>query len=597
VRTRFLALAVASATVAWALSGATSARAAEYSKQTFVVGVSQPDEYGNPVSLDTDVYLPNGSPPPGGWPLVAFFHGGGSTKSNAFDADHAARFAAHGYATLIYSQRGHGNSNGQTAVFGPKEIRDVFDVIAWALGIRGAPGPPHPDFHMNRDWVAMSGYSQGGATTNLAQVWADDRFENPYGISFRAIEPGNTPDKTFEALVPHGVLKLSFGAGLLQTYLRGGSGFETHGRVAPRVLRWIATSVVDDPALYGGEICDTAGHDTSSSTMRADLAWRSVGCRPERLGLPWIWAQAFDDELFPVDMALALWHDAPRRGRHRLYLGMGGHGAPSATSYIEDERFRAQVTFMDAVRAGRPLPGPKVVYWSRDPRVAVPSDAYRYPPGAWMRQEATRWPPRGTEEVVFSLGADGRATRGAAARGELRLLPAGLDVAHDPVVASAASASPLGTTPSSAVPSTRLDGSIASFQTEPFPVMTEMSGQPRAVLDWTPASPDTQLALELFDAAPDGRLTLLSRGVLGMRQSGVAQRVTVDANSFSSLIPAGHRLVAWVMASDLPFYKPFPLSLGGTLSLGHGAALVVPLRDPAHPDVARSRSSRRSRHR
>jgi predicted acyl esterase len=594
VRHRFLALFAASVCVA--AVGAAPADAADYTKRTFVVAVSQPDEYGSPVALDTDVYVPNGAPPVGGWPLVAFFHGGGSTKSNPFDADHAAQFASHGYATLIYSQRGHGDSNGETAVFGPKEIRDLFDVLAWALGIRGAPGPAHPDFHMNRDWVALSGYSQGGATTNLGQVWADDRAENPYGISFRTIEPGNTPDLVFNALVPHGVVKLSFGVGLLQTYLRGGSGFEVRGRVAPRVLRWIATTAADQPDLYGnGETCDMTGHDTDSSTMQADLAWRSVGCRSQHMGLPWIWAQAFDDELFPVDMALALWRNAPNSSRHRLYLSMGGHGAPSATAYVEQEKFRAQVAFMDAVRNGQKLPGPKVVYWSRDPRVPVPGDAYRYPPGAWMRQEATRWPPRGTEEVAFSLGADGRATRGTAAPGNLRLVPAAVDIGHDPVVASAASASPLGTSPLAAIPPTRFDGSIASFTTEPFSALTEMSGQPRAVLDWVPASADGQLALELFDSAPDGTLTLLSRGVLGMRgpQIGAAQRVTIEANTFSSLIPQGHRLVAWVMAADLPFYKPFPTSLGGTLSLGHGSDLIVPLRDPAHPDVARKRARRR----
>jgi predicted acyl esterase len=596
VRRRLTALAAAAAACATAATPlAAPASAADYAKHTFVVGVTQPDEYGNPVALDTDVYVPSGSPPRKGWPLVAFFHGGGSTKANPFDADHAARFASHGYATLIYSQRGHGDSNGQTVVFGPKEIRDLFDVLAWALHIPGAPGPVHPDFHMDRNWVALSGYSQGGANTNLGQTWAADRAENPYGISFRAVEPGNTPDRVFEALVPHGVVKISFGTGLLQTYLRGGSGFEVRGRVAPRVLRWIATTVADQPDLYGGDVCDTHGHDTSSSTMKADLAWRSVGCRPDRMALPWLWAQAFDDELFPVDMALALWRDAPARARHRLYLSMGGHGAPSATSYIEDEKFQAQLAFMDAVRLKRPLPGPTVVYWSRDPRVAVPDDAYRYPPGAWMRQEATRWPPRGTEEVEFSLGADGRAARGAGAQGTIRLLPVAADAGNDPVLASAVSASPLGTTPLGLVPATRLDGSIASFRTEPFRVMTEMSGRPRALLEWSPASTDGQLALELFDAAPDGRMTLLSRGVAGVRgaQTGAIRDVTIDANTFSSLIPPGHRIVAWVMAGDLPFYKPFPLSAGGTLSLGGASALTLPLRDPSVPDVARRRSPRR----
>ena len=32
--------------------------------------------------------------------------------------------------------------------------------------------------------------------------------------------------------------------------------------------------------------------------MKQDLAWRSVGCSAGALGLPWLWAQAFDDGLF-----------------------------------------------------------------------------------------------------------------------------------------------------------------------------------------------------------------------------------------------------------------------------------------------------------
>src|ERR1700694_414281 len=42
---------------------------------------------------------------------------------------------------------------------------------------------------------------------------------NPYGISFKVLEPANTPDYIFQAIVPNDVVKLSFGAGILaQSY-------------------------------------------------------------------------------------------------------------------------------------------------------------------------------------------------------------------------------------------------------------------------------------------------------------------------------------------------------------------------------------------
>ena len=104
--------------------------------------MTTPDTLGAPVSLDTDVYVPDGTPPSAGFPLLEIFHGGGSTKDNPYDAAHASRFADDGYVVLSYSARGHGDSGGQTTVAGPAEIRDLFDVTAWALGIGGRAPPP-----------------------------------------------------------------------------------------------------------------------------------------------------------------------------------------------------------------------------------------------------------------------------------------------------------------------------------------------------------------------------------------------------------------------------------------------------------------------
>ena len=321
---------------------------AAFSVSTYSVPVTTPDALGQSISLDTDVYVPDGTPPAAGFPLLEMFHGGGSTKDNPYDAAHARAFADDGYVVVSYSARGHGNSGGQTTVAGPAEIRDLFDVTAWALS--------HPDFHIDRTRIALSGYSQGGLHTNLGQVWSNDPAVNPYGISFRALEPGNTPDLVFKALVPNSVLKLSFGVGLIGTY----SGGSTQGKLAPVVDKWLATAAADAPQLYGsGDLCDRSTHDTATSTMQQDLAWRSVGCQPGRLGLPWLWAQAFDDGLFTPDMAISMWNRAPNRDKHRLYLSMGGHAAPAADQSVEQDRFDTQRRFLDAVMQGKSLPGPK----------------------------------------------------------------------------------------------------------------------------------------------------------------------------------------------------------------------------------------------
>jgi ABC-2 type transport system ATP-binding protein len=557
------------------LAGAPAPAHAAVSVTAYSVPVTTPDTLGAPVNLDTDVYFPDRKPPQRGFPLLEVFHGGGSTKDNPYDAAHARHFAEDGYVVVAYSARGHGNSGGQTTVAGPAEIRDLFDVSAWALGIGGRALPPHPDFHIDRTRIALTGYSQGGLHTNLGQVWSGDPATNPYGISFRAIEPGNTPDLVFSALVPNSVVKLSFGVGLIETYLVGSTA-----RIAPIVDRWIATAAADEPQLYGsGNLCDLSTHDTATSTMQQDLGWRSVGCQPERLGLPWLWAQAFDDALFPPDMAISMWRRAPNSAQHRLYLSMGGHAAPAADQSVEQDRLDTQVRFLDAVMQGRSLPGPNVVYWTRDPAVQVPSSSYAYPAAAWYRQTADAWPPANVAAATYRLAANGDATQGSASSGVTYLSPLTEDERNDPVAAAALSATPLGTSMSS-IPATNLPGFIASFRTAAFSADRELSGAPSVNLSWTPAAPDSQLVLELFDQAPSGDLTLFSRGVQGLRGAtpGVERTVRVDGSAFSIRLRAGHRVVAWVMGGNPALYKPYPDSVGGVLRMGDASTLTLPLR-------------------
>ena len=396
---RAIAAVIAAAALVVA-SPAASLAVAEVEKSTYRVPVTQPDEAGAAVELEVDTYLPEGDPPSGGRPFVVFFHGGGSNKDSGFDADHARHFAEHGYVTLLYSARGHGDSDGQTSVAGPKEMRDTFDVIAWALGIGGRDAPPHPDFHIDTSRIGLSGYSQGGLNTNLAQAWSSDPVLNPYGVRFRALTPGNTPDVVFTALVPNQVVKLSFGIGLLGTYFGG-----AQGRVAPAVDRWIATAAVDQPALYGGELCDHTGHGTPTSTMRQDLAARSAGCLLERMTPPSHWAQAFDDTLFTADMAIRMWRQMPAGAANRLYLSMGGHGAPSALRSIEEAKLGEQLAFMDHHLRGRPLGGRRVVYWTRDPAVRATEGSFAYRDGAWIGPiGAPSWPPPGDRGARLSPG-------------------------------------------------------------------------------------------------------------------------------------------------------------------------------------------------
>lgn len=573
--------ALTAAAIAVALCAAPASAEPRHTRATYAVPVTQPDQLGREVLIDTDVYLPASPAPPGGRPLVLVFHGGGSHKANEFDMRRAALFADHGYAAILYSQRGHGSSGGLTAAFGPLEMRDIFDLLAWALGMGGRDAPAHPDFGIDRARIGLFGYSQGGAHTNLGQVYSGEPSLNPYGIRFRAIQPGNTPDLVREAVVPGGVVKLSFGVGLIKTFYA-----DTQGRVAPVVAKWLGSLAADVPALAGAEICQRGEPDTPTSTTNTDLAFRSVGCHPDAITVPSFWSQAFDDALFPAAMAISMQRRIPSRGRSHLYLDMGGHGAPGVDPAIETAKLRDQLAFFDRHLAGRraKLP-PRVTYWRREPTVPVDAKANRYPPGAWARRTANRWPPPGTGEARYGLGADGRAVQGHAVEGSVPLQPVSEHAAEDPVLQSAFAATPLGTSPLASVPASGLPGFIAGFSSEPLESPRELDGAPIARLAWTPVGADSQLVLKVFDQAPDGRLTLLSRGVRGLRNQspGARQSVSVTGDAFSAVLHTGHRAVFWVSAGDVPFYKPYPSSAGGTLEAGDASTVSLPLRSLAPP--------------
>jgi ABC-2 type transport system ATP-binding protein len=540
-----------------ALLLAAPAAAVEIKQQTYRVDVRAPDELGEAVQIDTNAWVPAGPAPAKGWPLVLLFHGGGGTKDSEYDALRAKAFAEQGAVTILYSARGHGASGGQVTVVGPKEISDLFDVAHDAL-TRLAP--------VNRDKISLWGISQGGLHTNLGQVWASDPAINPYGIRFISLQPGNTPDRTFEALVDRDMVKLSFGLALVALYQTS-----TQGKVSPIVDKWIATTAADSPLLYDGDVCDLSGHDEVGSTMRSDLAARSFGCRLGEWTPPVQWSQAFDDTLFPVDMATRSMR-VHAGASDRLYLSSGGHGAPGSDPGLESDRLAHQLAWLAHVRDGAPLDQPPVVYWLRDPDVKVEYGTRQYPPGAWVRRTAQAWPPAGTQARAFPLGD-----------GDVPLAAGETDPANDPAATTAAQAIPNGTTLTGAKPAAPAPGTVADFRTPPFTADAELTGAPAVKLRWTPATADTQLVLRVFDEAPDGTLTLLTRGALGMRGAvpGEARQVEVAAYEFGALLRAGHRVLARVSAGDTSFYKSYPGMAGGVLGLGPDAALTLPLRAAA----------------
>ena len=137
-------------------------------------------------SIAYDLYLPDGTPPAGGWPGVIALHGLGGSKDDM--APQANAFVQQGYAVLAYSARGEGTSTGNLGLAGPDEISDERAMFDWFAAL-----PQVSDTQ-----IGAWGISYGGGETwnGLAA-----------GIPYKAADVVETWTDLYSALWPQNVAK------------------------------------------------------------------------------------------------------------------------------------------------------------------------------------------------------------------------------------------------------------------------------------------------------------------------------------------------------------------------------------------------------
>jgi ABC-2 type transport system ATP-binding protein len=146
------------------------------------------------VELDTDLTMPPGTTPSGGYPLLVMMHGWGASKSywetNDFCTTSSADacnynnlwFAHRGYAVVTYTARGFHGSQGYTHLGDIRyEARDT-QTIAGLLVDAGVAMPG----------IGVTGLSYGGGQSWLLAVLAN-QVMNTDGTLARWRSPGGTP--------------------------------------------------------------------------------------------------------------------------------------------------------------------------------------------------------------------------------------------------------------------------------------------------------------------------------------------------------------------------------------------------------------------
>jgi esterase/lipase len=173
-------LLVAAAALLWA------APAHAFSKQTGTRTMS------DGTSIAYDLYEPDGAAPAGGWPGIVMLHGLAGSKNDM--ASIAVVYAAHGYAALAYTARGHGTSTGDMGLAGPNEISDERAIVSFFTGL-----PEVSDTQ-----VGAWGVSYGGGQTWDGLV---------AGIPYKAAEVYITWTDLYSALWPQDIARSGIVAG------------------------------------------------------------------------------------------------------------------------------------------------------------------------------------------------------------------------------------------------------------------------------------------------------------------------------------------------------------------------------------------------
>ena len=444
------------------------------------------------VALDTRIVKPLGFPPSGGFPGIILIHGYGGNK----DPLQAVQvlIATYGYASLAYSVRGQGNSEGLSTTAGPREREDLQSVIQYFRGTS----------NINPNKIGIAGGSQGGI-----HAWMAAAYRMP-GV--KAVAPlVATPDFA-EALVPNGCVK--------------------YGLQAEMTLNSVRYSAERDRIK---ELIIADEYDSIMTYIRArDLAQLLDSVQiPVMQGLGW------QDILFPVNGGVRAAKNLSDRGIPIWsYFGTNGHGAaldPLGAILALD----ITVQWFDHWMKGFSLEN-----------ASVPMVFYSDDQSSNQEWSATSWPPPGATTRRLYLTGGGLSPSPPAA-GTSHTIPFTLeyDTAYTPAMGwddtydGAAFLQAFQSTP-------------ARFVSPPLPKAVMIAGTPKGRIVVQSEGRRFQAHVRLFDVGSDvsgGAWTLFSRSINGFRENtpGSVRELMFEASAIAHNIPSGNRIGVEITSLDM----------------------------------------------
>lgn len=483
------------------------------------------------VHLDASLYLPAGTAADADLPLIVRHHGGGSNKDNPYDTGYAMKAVDAGFAVLMYSHRGHGNSEGLFDFFGARTTLDFSQMLDWVEATLGA--------RVDTGNVGVSGYSQGGGES-LLPAGSDPR------VKVAAV--GQTFSDLNRALNPNDCYKMSWATGIFAAAYKS-TASRTDDSIAGR---WGASLYSDTEDVGVADVSPSA-----TDEMRAHSPVSVLPALIERR-VPVFWAQAWEDQLFPGDHPAEILEPLRASGVPVHYwFSSGGHAAAGDFPAEVAAREAAMLDWLDQYLRGtdhgftttRPL----VDYWMR----VAPGR-----PGTWAPHTATEYPIPSTPRALYAA-ADATLRVDVPAAGEIGTIVndgASANVGKDDILnevwgQTAGRAPGLGDA-LRGIPEDQNPTASVTYTSAPITTAFEATGAPRVtVRATTTARVVVQYSAKVWDVAPDGAATLVSRGCVSDEtpDGGVTSfALWPNAHVFG----AGHQIVLTIAATDTPFFKP-----------------------------------------
>jgi uncharacterized protein len=537
-------------------------------------------------TLAADLYLPDlpDLPDHDGAPLATLIEALPYRKDDVTDSysSTSERYVAAGFAVVRVDLRGTGSSTGiatdEYTDVERTDLRDLIDWIVaqpWSSGKVGMFGTSYSGFNA----LQMAAHAERLGVTALGAVMAtyatDDRYTDDVhyaGGVLRAIDLIDYPlyMVAMNALPP---VPAVFGDGWREEWRR------RLDETPPWLLEWLANPI-DGPTWRRGSVRlgpDGAGYDRIGCPVLLIVGWADgyrnnsfrVVEQYERNGVPW-------------RMIAGPWvHKSPERARP----------GPNIDDDVEIIAF-----FDQHLRDGPGHGGPPAQVYVREPARPAPDLAFQ--PGRWVDVE--RWPMPGARTLLLRsdrAGVDTVAVEGDVGVAAWNSCGGGLPWGQ-----------PLDQRSDNARslcwdwPVEEIDGGDA-----PLDIVGNAAVRLRVSSD----RPFGHVSVKLCDVAPDGSVSLISRGMLDLRHRGcwpvdedgevgraptdltvgewVGVTIGVEATTWR-LLP-GHVLRLAVAGTDWPNCWPPPGRV--MLSIDSGSVVIVlpivdDLLDSTHDFVAGS---------